>query len=214
MGDNFNPENYETVQERITRFYGAYEDGRIITDDVTTEADRTQSIWRVKATVYLSRDDQAAGLPKATGYAFEVDGRGMTQKANALETCETSAIGRALANMNLSGNKRATREEMGKADRQGGDTRSASQARAQERMKAQAAANRPPATKEQLDEAIKQAMMEPQSIEIGRLHYNRVKQMGASQEELDILAQSMSTLPELGAPPADFAFTKIDGWED
>ena len=84
---------------------------------------------------------------------------------------------------------------MGKADRQGGDTRSASQARAQERMKAQAAANRPPATKEQLDEAIKQAMMEPQSIEIGRLHYNRVKQMGASQEELDILAQSMSTLP-------------------
>jgi hypothetical protein len=54
---------------------------------------------------------------KATGLAFEVDGSGMTQRANALETCETSAIGRALANMNLSGNKRASRTEMEKAQR-------------------------------------------------------------------------------------------------
>jgi hypothetical protein len=41
----------------------------------------------------------------------------MTQKTSALETCETSSIGRALANMNLSGNKRASREEMEKVAR-------------------------------------------------------------------------------------------------
>jgi hypothetical protein len=45
------------------------------------------------------------------------DGVGMAQKAAALETCETSAIGRALGNMDYSGNKRTTREEMAKAAR-------------------------------------------------------------------------------------------------
>jgi hypothetical protein len=35
-----------------------------------------------------------------------------------LENCETSAIGRALANYNYSGNKRPSREEMGKVARQ------------------------------------------------------------------------------------------------
>ena len=34
-----------------------------------------------------------------------------------LETCESSAIGRALANAGYSGNKRTTREEMAKVER-------------------------------------------------------------------------------------------------
>ena len=51
-------------------------------------------------------------MPDGTGYAFEVDGRGMTQKTAALETCETSAIGRALANLGYAGNRKVTREEM------------------------------------------------------------------------------------------------------
>jgi hypothetical protein len=54
---------------------------------------------------------------KATGLAFEIDGVGMAQKTAALETCESSAIGRALANAGYSGNKRTTREEMAKAER-------------------------------------------------------------------------------------------------
>ena len=41
----------------------------------------------------------------------------MANKTSALENCETSAIGRALANMNLSGNKRTSREEMEKVAR-------------------------------------------------------------------------------------------------
>jgi hypothetical protein len=56
-------------------------------------------------------------LPKATGYAVEVDGTGGANNGSALENAETSAIGRALANMNLSGNKRASREEMQKVER-------------------------------------------------------------------------------------------------
>lgn len=119
MANNFNLSDYETVEERLRRFWAVPEhaDARIVTVNHTTPADRQVSTWVVEARIYLGAGDQSLDLPKATGWAFEVDGSGMTQKANALETCETSAIGRALANMNYSGNKRASREEMEKAQR-------------------------------------------------------------------------------------------------
>lgn len=105
----FNLEDYETVEARIKRFYEMHEDGRIITDCVVAGQDGK---WLFKAYVYLTSGDQANNLPKATGYASEVEGGPQTDwKA---ELGETSAIGRALANMNLSGNKRASREEMKK----------------------------------------------------------------------------------------------------
>jgi len=113
----FNPNEYETVETRINRFYEQHNDGRIITEDLTSEHDREKGMWRIKAYIYLTDADQAASLPKSTGHASEVDGQGMAQKQAAYEVCETSAIGRALANMNLSGSRRPSREEMEKADR-------------------------------------------------------------------------------------------------
>jgi len=113
----FDLNSYETVEQRIKRFYEAYPDGRIITEDMTTVQDRAVSTWRVKATIYLSDADQERNLPKATGHAFEIDGIGMANKTSAWENAETSSIGRALANMAMSGNKRASREEMEKVAR-------------------------------------------------------------------------------------------------
>lgn len=113
----FNLADYETVESRIKRFYEEYPDGRIITHNLTTMADRSVGTWVVRAEVYISAGDQAAELPKATGMAFEVDGGSGANQTAALENAETSAIGRALANMNLSGNKRSSREEMAKAER-------------------------------------------------------------------------------------------------
>jgi aminopeptidase N len=107
----FNLNDYETVEERIRRFYKDNKTGRIITENITTLQDRQVSTWVVQATVYLN--DQA-DKPRATGLAFEIDGQGMANKTSALENAETSAIGRALANAGYSGNKRATREEMAK----------------------------------------------------------------------------------------------------
>jgi hypothetical protein len=113
----FNLADYETVAERITRFYKDNSDGRIITRNITSATDRQISTWVVQAYIYLSSGDQAANIPKATGLAFEIDGAGMANKTSALENAETSAIGRALANAGYSGDKRATREEMSKVKR-------------------------------------------------------------------------------------------------
>jgi len=108
----FNLDDYETVEERIKRFYSLHEDGRIITECVKAGEGGQ---WLFKAYIYLTEGDQAAGLPKATGYASEVEGGAQTDwKA---ELGETSCIGRALANMNLSGNKRSSRQEMEKVAR-------------------------------------------------------------------------------------------------
>jgi hypothetical protein len=113
----FDLSQYETVEERIRRFYADNPDGRIITHNLTTPADRSVSTWVVRTEIYLSAGDQANNLPKASGLAFEIDGGNGPQSFAGLEVCETSSIGRALANAGYSGNKRASREEMEKADR-------------------------------------------------------------------------------------------------
>lgn len=113
----FNLNDYETVEERIRRFYGDNPDGRIITRNLTTLQDRQVSTWVVEATIYLTALDQISHAPKATGLAFEIDGGKGANATSALENCETSAIGRALANANYSGDKRVTREEMAKVQR-------------------------------------------------------------------------------------------------
>jgi hypothetical protein len=112
MAGRFDPNAYETVEQRIKRFYETHPDGRIITDCVVAGEDGT---WLFKAFVFLTEGEQAADLPKATGYASEREGG--PQSEWKAELGETSAIGRALANMNLSGNKRASREEMEKVAR-------------------------------------------------------------------------------------------------
>jgi hypothetical protein len=73
-------------------------------------------MWVVEARVYMNAEDQAADLPKATEWAFEVDGVGMSQKQAALETACTSALGRALR-WAFAGSKGPSREEMEKVAR-------------------------------------------------------------------------------------------------
>jgi hypothetical protein len=114
----FNLDDYETVESRIRRFSESWPDGRIITDWANEYADQSEKArWVVRATIYLSAGDQANKLAKATGYASEVEGTGGANNVDALANAETSAIGRALANMAMSGNKRASREEMQKVER-------------------------------------------------------------------------------------------------
>jgi hypothetical protein len=114
---NFNLSDYETVEERIRRFYKDNPDGRILTDNITTLQDRQVGTWVTKSYIFLTAQDQERNLVKATGLAFEIDSSKGPQATSALEVCETSSIGRALANAGYSGNKRASRTEMEKVAR-------------------------------------------------------------------------------------------------
>ena len=115
----FDINSYETVASRIDRLLTEWPDARIVTEDLTTDKDRETLIWRVKAYVYLTAGDQAEGLPKATGHAFEIDGQKGANVTSAYENCETSAIGRAVSHAltGYSGDKKASREEMQKVER-------------------------------------------------------------------------------------------------
>ena len=107
----FNLEDYETVEERLIKFWKDYPDGRI--DTKLVEASATRFI--VQAYIYRTEVDQ---YPWSTGLAEEtVSGRGVNA-TSALENAETSALARSLANAGYSPkgdpSKRASREEMSK----------------------------------------------------------------------------------------------------
>jgi hypothetical protein len=108
---NFNLADYEPVDSRIHKFWAEHPDGTILTEDVSTDFDRTAGRWVFKASIITG------GLVRATGYAAEIDGQGNVNRTSVVENAETSAIGRALANFGYSGNKRASREEMEKVQR-------------------------------------------------------------------------------------------------
>lgn len=116
----FNLNDYETVEERLKRFWAneAHNDARLITVNHSTVEDRAKGIWVVEARLYLNAADQREDLPKTTGWAFEIDGGAGANKTSALENAETSSLGRCLANYSMSGNKRASREEMEKVSRE------------------------------------------------------------------------------------------------
>jgi len=52
-----------------------------------------------------------------TGHAEEIRGQGPVNRTSALENCETSAIGRALAAIGLSGGEYASANEMDGVER-------------------------------------------------------------------------------------------------
>lgn len=104
----FNLEDYETVEARLEKFWKDNPDGLIYTDLIEHSATR----FIVKAGVFRTEND---ARPWATGYAEETIAARGVNATSALENCETSAIGRALANANYATKgKRPSREEMSK----------------------------------------------------------------------------------------------------
>lgn len=92
----FDLSNYQDVQSRLNALHKEYPDARIITENLTTPADRAVLTWVVRATLFLTAGDQANNLAKATGHAFEIDGGQGANLTSALENAETSAVGRCL----------------------------------------------------------------------------------------------------------------------
>jgi hypothetical protein len=113
MSRGFNLNDYVTVDERIDRFWERYPHGAIRTEMLYTNNDGSNVA--IKASVHK---DATQPHPDATGIAQELQGGANANKSSWWENCETSAIGRALANMGMSISKqRPSREEMAKVQR-------------------------------------------------------------------------------------------------
>lgn len=107
----FSPDQYATVAERIEQFYSRFPEGRINTELVTRDGGEIT----FKAIVYRTA---AETLAAATGWASEREGDGDVNTVACLENTETSAVGRALANLGFTASsKRPSREEMEKVAR-------------------------------------------------------------------------------------------------
>src|SRR5881397_2602356 len=110
----FDLASYAPVAERITLFYETFPRGRIISELVS----RTEKDVVFRALVYRDASDAEAA---ATGWAAEREGDGEINRVACLENTETSAVGRALANLGFTASsRRPSREEMEKARRMSG----------------------------------------------------------------------------------------------
>jgi hypothetical protein len=102
---------YAPVADRVRMFYDRYPTGRIVTHLVR----RTDEEVVFRAEVFRNPDERE---PAATGWALEREGDGEINTVACLENAETSAVGRALANLGFTAStNRPSREEMDKASR-------------------------------------------------------------------------------------------------
>jgi hypothetical protein len=107
-------QGYETVAERLVRFWAEHPNGAVQT--FVTEYGPGPDRWVIRAEVWR---DMAEPFAAAIGWAEEaVTARGVNS-TSALENCETSAVGRALANLGMggAGMPRPSAEEMAKVER-------------------------------------------------------------------------------------------------
>ena len=112
----FDLSQYATVEERLRAFWSddLSKDARIVTVNHSKSAD----LWVIETRIYLTAGDQATDLPKVTGWASEAN-----TDQFSLERCETSSIGRAMANWlwtgskKLDGTPRPSQQEMEKVER-------------------------------------------------------------------------------------------------
>ena len=104
---NIHGKEYKTVAKRVDEFRQANKTDLSI---ITSLVDRDSDTVVMKAEI-LDKD----GRVIATGYAEEHRTASQINRTSALENCETSAIGRALANFGLGGGEYASADEVANA---------------------------------------------------------------------------------------------------
>jgi hypothetical protein len=112
----FNLDDYQTVAERLDEALKEHGDMRVITSlEHTERLDGRPVQYVMKAELWLGT------TLVSTGWAEEIVGNSPVNKTSALENCETSAVGRALANFGFQGKNpsatRPSRNEMEKVER-------------------------------------------------------------------------------------------------
>ena len=113
-------ENYEPVSARLDRWLKS--DHGVFLPSVRTfmVSEPGSDICVFRAELWLLGQDKSEDTMIATGWAEEIRGQGNVNRTSHVENCETSAVGRALANAGMAGadyTKRPSREEMAKVQR-------------------------------------------------------------------------------------------------
>lgn len=89
---------YVLVSDRVIYFNEQYPEGSIVTELVSEPSD---PMVVMKATVMPNEIEEGRCNRKFTGWSQAKWGDGYINKTSALENCETSAVGRALAMMGI-----------------------------------------------------------------------------------------------------------------
>lgn len=115
----FNLDDYEPVSARLQKWldldHGDYETS--VRTFMVSEPAADICVFRAELWLVSNYDSKLKDWLIATGWAEEVRGAGNVNRTSHVENCETSAVGRALANAGMAGsdvNKRPSREEMSK----------------------------------------------------------------------------------------------------
>ena len=104
-------DDYEDVQDRVTRFKIAYPVGRIVTDVIQFDADKGHIL--VAASIYREHEDT---LPASVDYAYgHRDSYPVNMRKFFVEDTVSSAIGRALNGV-LETLKKPTKQDMAKVE--------------------------------------------------------------------------------------------------
>ena len=102
MSVKIHGKDYKTVAERVTEFHKEHKDNKSIITEIIQFKD---GIVVVKAVVKIAED-------VFCGHAYEELGSSPINTTSALENCETSAIGRALASAGYLGSEFASADEL------------------------------------------------------------------------------------------------------
>ena len=119
----FNLDDYEPVAARLDRWLKDVVNSTYypcVITHMVSEPGANICVMKAELWIELREGGEDYRSLRATGYAEEVRGEGNVNRSSHVENCETSAIGRALANAGYAGSdmtKRPSREEIAKVQR-------------------------------------------------------------------------------------------------
>jgi hypothetical protein len=177
--------DYVEVNVRIEKFYQKYPNGRIITEILSWE----NGTVVMKATTFRQQED---AVPSSTGHAYEKEGSTYINKTSALENCETSAVGRALAMLGFEIKKSvASKEEVANAKLNQGETQAPIN-------KAQAPVNKPQApTKTQSVECLTKDEQKQLGETFLKMGFNKENRQDAIQLVIDTVGYPIQSFAEI-----------------